>query len=159
MPRISVSTRANQRRVGVDLVPVPRQSGAGDISRSIAIKASLVWAPVREMEHIADPRQRLASASSSAVRWCFVKARRRRIGRNGGDLGLVVGERAGIGLPEMLGLDAVERGRRVGGGPIRKQRITGRVEGVAGVARLVIGYCTYSCRLGGHDASVCHRQR
>src|SRR5258708_34072567 len=81
----------------------------------------------KEMERVADALEGPAGELQRRDR--IVEARRRGISGNGRDLGLVVGERAGIGLPEMLGLDAVERRGLVGGGPIRQQRIAGRVSG------------------------------
>ena len=126
---------AEQRRVGVDLVPMPRH-----LRRNLALDLEqrvVGMGAGQEMEHVADPRQR--PSGELQRRDGIVEARRRRIGRNGRDLGLVVGERAGIGRPEMLGLDAVERRRLVGGGPIRQERIVGGAM-LAGAAGLVIGY-------------------
>ena len=47
----------------------------------------------------------------------IVEARRLGIGRDGRNLGLVLGKRARIGRAEMLGPDAVEGRNPVGGGP------------------------------------------
>ncbi len=126
---------AEQRRVGVDLVPMPRH-----LRRHLALDLEqrvVGMGAGQEMEDVADARQRPPGELQRRDR--IVEARRRRIGRNGRDLGLVVGERAGIGRPEMLGLDAVERRGLVGGGPIRQQRIAGRVGGGRGGVELVIG--------------------
>ena len=134
---------AEQRRVGVDLVPVPRH-----LRRNLALDLEqrvVGMGAGQEMEYVADPRQR--PSGELQRRDGVVEARRRGIGGDGRNLGLVVGERAGIGRPEMLGLDAVERRHLVGGGPFRQQRIAGRVGGAGGcnaggklAAGLVIGY-------------------
>ena len=113
---------AEQRRIGVDLVPV-----AGDLRRHFALDFEQSVVGMRagqQMKRIADALQRPAAQFQRRDR--IVEARRCGVGRDGGDLGLVLGQRARIGLPEMLGRDAVERRNPVGGGPGLEKRIVGR---------------------------------
>jgi hypothetical protein len=130
MPRISVSTRANS--AVLVLILFQSRAMSGEIALDLEQRVVGMGAG-QEMEYVADPRQR--PAGELQRRDGIVEARRRRIGGDGRDLGPVVGERTGIGGPEMLGLDAVERGCLVGGGPLRQQRIAGGVGGGRGSGR------------------------
>ncbi len=123
---------AEQRRIGVDLVPMP-----GDLRRDLALELEqrvVGMGAGQEMEYVADLRQR--PAGELQRRDGVGEARWRRIGRNGGDLGLVVVQRTRIGVPEVLGPDAVERRHLVGGGPLRQQRIAGGVGGCNAAGRI-----------------------
>ena len=79
----------------------------------------------QDMKDVADAGQHAAATlhGSDGV----VEARHRRIGRNGGDLGLMLGERIRVGGAEMFRADAVERRHAVRRVPIGQHGILGRV--------------------------------
>ena len=79
----------------------------------------------KHMEHMLDPRQRPTAALQRLDR--IGEARRRGLSRDRRDFGGVLGTGARIGLAKVLGLDAVERGNAVGGGPGCEKRVFGRV--------------------------------
>ena len=74
----------------------------------------------QKVEGVADPVERPPAQFQRGDG--VVEARRRRIAGDGGDLGLVLGERPRIGRPEMLGRDPVEGRHPVGGGPSLEER-------------------------------------
>ena len=99
---------------------------AGDLRRKLALDFEQRVVGVRagqEPKRIADALQRPPAQFQRRDR--IVEARRRGIRRDGGDLGLVLGKRARIGLPEVLGRNAVEGRNPVGGGPGLEKRIGG----------------------------------
>ena len=75
------------------------------------------------IEHVLDPGQRVAAALQRLDG--VGEAGRGRVGRDGGDLGLVLGKGVREGGAEMLGLDAVERRHAERPAPVLEQRIVG----------------------------------
>ena len=126
---------AEQRRIAVDLVPM-----AGDLWRKFALDFEQRIIGVRageEPKRVADALQRPPAQFQRRDR--IRKARWRSLRRDGGDLGLVLGKRARIGLPKVLGRHAVEGWDPIRGGPGRQKRIGGGRGLARGLGRF--GHC------------------
>ena len=112
-----------QFRVGVNVVPMSchhrRDLALDRLQRVIGVGAG------KHMEHMLDPRQRPAAALQRLDR--IGEARRRGLSRDRRDFGGVLRAGARIGLAKVLGLDAIERGNAVGGGPGCEKGVFGRV--------------------------------
>jgi hypothetical protein len=112
---------AEQRRIGVDPVPVARE-----LRRNLALdrKQCIVGVGAGEdVEHIANALERAPAQFHGRDR---VGEGRRLGGRgNGGNLGLMLGQRPRISGAKMLRRNAIERGHAVRGRPIGEERISG----------------------------------
>ena len=114
---------AEQFFVGVDPVPV-----AGQLRRDLALDLEQRGVAVGADEQVeggAHPLQQPPAQLKGGDR--VGEIRRLGLRRNGRDLGVVLGEGARVSLPEMLGSDAVERRRPVGGRPGLEEWVGGSI--------------------------------